>query len=438
MEGKAEEIMEYALSLGADDVVVNAYEERNRQIRFSNNRMDIFNGWIERHYVLFLAKQKRVVATTIESGDVYKEIVESAIRTAELSPPSSDYVGIAKRSNARSVSRRIETARDRTLSSLVSRAVDIAQRNGAVSCAGSLYRNSFNRYLCTSSGIRKKENGASLHFSIRCFADENASGHAVISSLRLKDFEPEKAAEKAASLSRKAINAERAMEGRFDAILDPMVSAVLASQIAQMDSAYSILSGFSCLRGKIGKRVASSLLTVSDDATRPLLGYRAFDDEGLRVRRTTFISKGVLKTYLHNTSTARKFRTRSTGNAGLIYPTPFSISVEAGKRHFEDMISDLRDGIYINNVWYTRYQNYALGNFSTIPRDAILRIRNGEIAGALRDMRVTENLLRVLKNVADISEEREHVNWWLESTVPSTVPYMLVKRLNITRSSDVA
>lgn len=437
MEGRAEEILEYTLSRGADDAVVNAYDEDVRQVRFSESRMDIFNRWMERHFVLFLAKDNRVVATTIKGEDSYRHMVDGAIETALKSPPSQDYRGIAERSRARSAVRRAEEIKDSTLSSFVAQAVDAAARNGA-SSAGSLYHSSYRRYLTTSNGIRKKEAASSLYFSIRCFADEDASGHAVTSSMKLSDFRPEEAAEKAAGLSKMARGAVKGEEGKYDTVLDPMVTAVLTSQIAEMDSAYAVIAGFSCLKGKVGKRVASEKFSMFDDATRPLLGWRAFDDEGVRTQRTAIISRGILKTYLHNTSTARKFKTRSTGNAGLISPTAFSVSLEAGKRGYEDIMSEIRNGLYINNVWYTRYQNYATGNFSTIPRDAILKIKNGEFAGAVRDLRITENLLRVMKNVKELSSEREHVTWWLESSIPSTVPYILVSGLNLTRSSDIA
>jgi PmbA protein len=203
-----------------------------------------------------------------------------------------------------------------------------------------------------------------------------------------------------------------------------------------MSSAFNVLGGFSCFAGKIGRKVASDSVTIEDDATRTLGGKRYFDDEGVAVRKTVLVSRGVLKGFLHNTSTARKFRKRTTGNAGLVSPGAFSLSMNGGSESHEKMIEELRDGLYINNVWYTRYQNRKIGNFSTIPRDAILRVRKGEIVGSVRDIRITENLIKLLQKVDSVSKEREHINWWLESYTPSTVPYLLVRNLNITRSAD--
>ncbi len=46
-----------------------------------------------------------------------------------------------------------------------------------------------------------------------------------------------------------------------------------------------------------------------------LFGTSPFDDEGVPTRRTAVIERGVLKSYLLNTYTARKLGMKTTGNA---------------------------------------------------------------------------------------------------------------------------
>ncbi len=438
LKNLSERIVDYAVRKGADDAVVNAYSTDTRQIRFSENRSDIFNRWNEAHFQLFLSKDRRVVATTIKGADNFKAVVDGAVSTALVSQPSDDYAGIAERTRARSHAAPWKPLPDTVLTDYVSRAIHAASEAGAGNAAGTLYNEHADHYISSSTGIRKFENVSSLYLSIRCFVDDEASGHAVTSSTSERGFHPEKAAEKAASLAKLVGRPAGGIEGRYDAILDPMVAATITSEVGSMSSAFNVMSGFSCFAGKVGKKVGSGTVTIEDDATRNLSGRRYFDDEGVAVRRTTIIDRGVLKNYLHNTSTARKFKTRTTGNAGLIAPEAMSLSMKEGDESFGSMLSELRDGLYINNVWYTRYQNRKLGNFSTIPRDAILRVKKGEIVGSVKDVRVTENLVKLLQKIASVSREREHVYWWLESFTPSTVPYILVKKLNITRSADAA
>lgn len=432
----ADQILSYTMKKGADDAIVNAYTADIRQIRFSENNIDIFNGWNEVYFHLFLASRRRVVSTAIKGGDNFREIVDNAMKTAEAAQPSDDYMGIAERSGAVSRLTKWRQVTDSRLADHAMDAIDTAERNGATESAGSLYSEYVDHYLTSSSGIRKFENGGTLYLSIRSFVNDEASGHSVVSSISESGFRPERAARKAAHLASLVGKPEKGREGRYDTVLDPMVVAALTSEVGSMSSAYSVISGFSCFEGKIGKRVASQVVNIEDDATRALNGMRRFDDEGVAVRRTSIISRGILRNYLHNTSTARKFRKRTTGNAGLIAPDAFSLSMRGGKEGSSALIEQVKDGLYINNVWYTRYQNEKIGTFSTIPRDAILRIKNGEFAGSVKDVRITENLVKLLMKVRAVSREREHINWWLESYTPSTVPYALVGKMNITTSAD--
>lgn len=44
-----------------------------------------------------------------------------------------------------------------------------------------------------------------------------------------------------------------------------------------------------------------------------------------------------------------------------------------------------------------------------------------------KDVRISDNALKMLNNKAGISEERQHVHWWSEADPPSLSPYMLIK-----------
>ena len=99
------------------------------------------------------------------------------------------------------------------------------------------------------------------------------------------------------------------------------------------------------------------------------------------------------------------------------------------------MIADIQDGLYITNLWYTRFQNYQTGDFSTIPRDAIFRIKDGKIVGAVKDIRVSENMLNILANIKHIGNDPQQIRWW-EVGIPIITPHVVVKDVNITKSTQ--
>ena len=202
-----------------------------------------------------------------------------------------------------------------------------------------------------------------------------------------KDFHPEQAGKAAAEIAKKAVNPLEGKPGKYDVILGPNVVANLMNDVISTASAFNVDAGLSFMVGMLGKRVASKSLTLVDDGTlSDGLNSRAFDDEGLPTQKTIVIKNGVLQSFLHNSSTAKKFGRRSTANAGWIVPQPWNIIVERGGTSEEGLFNDLGNGIFITNNWYTRFQNYRTGDFSTVCRDGIFRVADGEIVQSLKGL----------------------------------------------------
>lgn len=67
--------------------------------------------------------------------------------------------------------------------------------------------------------------------------------------------------------------------------------------------------------GKIGRRVASELVTVIDDPTLPgKYGSYSCDDEGTPAQKTVLIENGILKSYMYDLEWSRREGKASTGN----------------------------------------------------------------------------------------------------------------------------
>jgi PmbA protein len=200
-----------------------------------------------------------------------------------------------------------------------------------------------------------------------------------------------------------------------------------------MTSAYNVMTQTSIFVDKLGQKVAPDTVSMRDTPASYSVSNRVFDDEGVSVKENVLIDKGVLKTYLHNTSTAKIFKTETTGNAGLVSPAPWNIELDAGDMSKDEIFREVKRGLYLTNTWYSRFQNYVTGDFSTIPRDGIFLIEKGRIKQSWKNIRLSDNALRMLNSIAGISKERQHVHWWIEADPPSLAPYLLIKDVQITR-----
>jgi PmbA protein len=99
----------------------------------------------------------------------------------------------------------------------------------------------------------------------------------------------------------------------------------------------------------------------------------------------------------------------------------------------DDLFREVKNGLYLTNTWYTRFQNSATGDFSTIPRDGMFLIEKGKITQSWKDIRLSDNALKMLNNITAISKERQQVHWWIEAYTPSLCPYIVIKDVQITR-----
>jgi len=75
------------------------------------------------------------------------------------------------------------------------------------------------------------------------------------------------------------------------------------------------------------------------------------------------------------------------------------------------------------------------GIFSTIPRDGMFLIENGEIKKPVRRLRLSDNLLRIYSNISAIGKDVEQIYWWEVST-PTFTPTVKVKDCTITAATQ--
>ncbi len=436
----AASLMKKFVKAGADDAIININESTSAQIKFANSKIATTQSWKTAKASIFIAVNKSLVATTIKdfSEKAVYDSISRIMKFAKAITPSKEYNGIAE---GPFNYHEVEDAFDPKIPELNEKSVDVteaalnaAERAGSKRSAGVFESSTSESYLITTNNVEATDRATKLYLSLRAFVDKYASGHKVCNSRTLSKFKPEEAAEEAAEIATQAVNPAAGKEGIYDVLFEPLPFANILGQIGEASSIFNVESQLSCLAGKLNTQVAGESVTVEDDGTLAN-GFNSskFDDEGVPTQKNTIIENGTLRTYLHNTSTAKRHKTKTTANSGLLSPSPFNIVFNNGKLNKEEIILNMKKGLIVTNVWYTRFQNYATGDFSTIPRDGMFFVENGKISGAVKELRVSDNLLDMLKNVAAIGNKPEQVFGW-EVELPVTTPPVLVKNVHITKS----
>ena len=437
MREAAEYLLKKLKEKGADDVVIRSVKSEGVNIKFANNKV-VKNGLEMMHGIgVFFTKDKKILATNFQDKDpknLKKQIdnfVNSSMKFSSFLQPSKDYNGIA---NGNFKYKDVLETYDKKVESIDE--VDYVQKGintaNSEKTNGIFEKNIEEGVLLTSNNVDKDLKGTYLYFSIRAF-NKDGSGHSNTCSRMLSKLEIEKSSEEAAKIAKLSISPKEGDSGKYDIVFGTMPTIVFANQIAESCSPFSVEAGISFFADKINKKVTN--IDFIDDGLKEN-GYNSTpcDDEGVPTQRTSLIKDGILKTYLHNSSTAKKYKTQSTGNAGLVEPHASNLIIEKGKcSEVNDLVKEVKNGLYVTNVWYTRYQNYLTGDFSTIPRDGCFVIKNGELKNSVKNIRISDNMLNILSNIVAISKEKKQLKSW-EAHDPGFVPEILVKNVNVSKA----
>lgn len=216
---------------------------------------------------------------------------------------------------------------------------------------------------------------------------------------------PADEAVEAADVTIKALSAPAAPGGKMTVITDPDLTGVFTHEaVGHASEADLVMSGDSCLEGRLGTRVANDIVTVVDDSTIPG-GYGSFpfDDNGLPGQRKVLIENGVMKDYMSDRYTAAKLgiepngaaRAESWGHRPLVRMS--NTFIENGDHSFEELLEGVDRGIYAKGTRGGQVDT-AKGGFQFSAQEAYL-IENGEIVKPLRDVSISGTILTTLNNI---------------------------------------
>jgi PmbA protein len=220
----------------------------------------------------------------------------------------------------------------------------------------------------------------------------------------LEDTALENLAEVAINGARRFLGAKRVGSGRMTLVMGPLASYGFLSGVVGAAGAESVQRGRSWVCGKVGELIASPHLTIVDNALIPR-GARsgAHDGEGTRHRPLTIIDHGRLVSLLHNSYTAGKACTQSTGHgtqSGGISPT--NLRPALGTHTAAELLKDVKEGIYLESGEIR--PDAASGDISA-SIDFGFYVKDGQIQYPVESAMMGGNILDLLNRLDAVSSD---------------------------------
>lgn len=200
----------------------------------------------------------------------------------------------------------------------------------------------------------------------------------------------------------------------------------LFSAFISLFSGDLIFKGISPLKGKENTQIFSDLITVIDDPRNTdALSIANYDDEGCPTRRKVLVDKGVFTSMLHNTKSALRMKTESTGNgfksgyASSVEVQPMNCYIEAGTKSLDELCQDMQEGLVITDLAGLHAGiDFVTTNFSL--QCSGYYVKNGKRDHSVTLITVAANFLELMKDVKAVGSD---LKWEYNQIVTPSIAF---------------
>ncbi len=300
------------------------------------------------------------------------------------------------------------------------RAVIAAADEAGVTAFGSFSTDAEAIAVATSKGIRAAERRTSSQLLTVTMGPDNGTGYAEQVSVDATLIDAPAIGREAADRARASVNPVDLAPGDYPVVLGHYAVVDLVDMLGYL--------GFSALAvaedrsfWEAGKRVASPLVTITDDAHDPAGLPAAFDAEGVPKQRLSLLDAGVCRDLAFDAQTAARAGRASTGHGlpapNTYGPFPTNMVMAAGDASMDELLGGLDRGLLVTRFHYTNPVHSKKVIITGMTRDGTFLVEGGRIVGPVRNLRFTMSYLDALANVEAVSRERRCIRGFMGASV---------------------
>ena len=426
----------------ADQTRVNITSTWSGNTRFADASITTAGGITDMTLtVTATVGRRRASATTNvldEAG--LKRAVDLAAQLARLAPDDPEIMPELGPQSYAAVDAFIEDTANLTPTAragAIRRAIE-ATGSAPLFSAGFLEANAVTVAVATSNGLFAfhRTTDADLSMTART-PDGTGSGWASAGSRDWGTVDPVAIGRTAARKAQASRNPQAIDPGLYTAVLEPqavndlvpLLSGALNARAAEEGrSAFSKPGGGT----RIGEKVADERVTLFTDPADPELLGMPFDVEGLPIKRTVWIEKGVLRNLIYTRFWAQKQKAQPTGaniHDGTSAMLGGGVKLTGGTKTTDELIAGCEHGVLVTHFFYIRSLEPRTVLYTGLTRDGAFLIEKGKVTRPLKNFRWNESPLLMLNRLEDIGRPEA-------VAAGRRMPALRIRNFNFTSASD--
>jgi len=308
-------------------------------------------------------------------------------------------------------------------------ACDLAAKKGQVA-AGIFSSGISQAAVGNSRGLFATYSETHSQFSITMQEDPAASW-AKADSANVREFHPQKLAERASEKAHLAVKTQELAPGRYTVILEPAAVLDLVGFFFYDFAATAVQDKRSCLNDRMGKQLFGKNISIVDDVFHPLQKGAPFDGEGIPRQRVLVVDRGVPINLVYSRASAKAARRKPTGH-GFALPNeygeaPMNLVFSGGESTVEKMVASTDRGLLVTRLWYIREVDPYEKVMTGMTRDGLFLVENGRVTSAVKNFRFNQSLIEMLRNVELMSPAVRATG---EESFEMVVPAMKVREFH--------
>ncbi|MEM3642061.1 MAG: TldD/PmbA family protein [Candidatus Bathyarchaeia archaeon] len=439
----AEAAVKFALEHGADEAEAFAYQGFTTAVAIERGQIAKSSRIIDQGLGVRTVVNKAVgfsYTNIAGSKAALEKTVLKSLNSAKASKPDKDWQGFPYKKPYANVRSTFDGAicelSPEDLVKLSSLMLSAAEKTDerVFPIEGGTGASYLSRAIVNSNGVMGFDCGTIIECSLATVALESGEVTPVcfeFNAERIYKIDPEWVGREAARLAGLALRAKRVETRNMEVIFAHFaLQQLLYYTLMNAVKADYVQRNQSALKGKIGQKVASEVVTIYDDG---LLegGLRTwkFDGEGVPQQKTLIIERGVLRNFIYDNYTAKKEGMESTGNAfraGYL-STPnietTNFRFEAGGKTPEELIGEVNEGLLVYSLQGAHSSNPSSGEFSVVATPA-WKIEKGRIVHPVKGAMLAGNVFNVMENISDLANNERKVG-------SLVAPWVLVENVKV-------
>ena len=444
-----EKALSHSKKIGIDECDIIKVKKKITTVRITDSEIAEIKQNFDESFGIRLIQNKKITSIETTNEEKIEQTIDNACKSFPNLKPRKFWKGLPYKVEQKI----LDGTFDEKLEQISgSKSMDIAQsminsanNKNVNAITGSLNIVSENFELVNSNGLNFTDKATYISGIINAESEQgkiSVSGIGHASGRTLSNFSAEKIGTDAKTMCIESINPQKVNSDSYSVIFEPYsVGELLAFVIAANFNFKTFREKKSCFSNSFEKQIAVEQFNLVDDPHIPEgIGTKSIDDEGIKTTEKCLIENGIFKNTYSNLFDSYKEEEESTGNASrpgspmgrsvepIPRSAPHNLKVISGEQSQEEMIKDTHQGLLIGRLWYTYAVNPIRGDFSCTARSGIRIIKNGEIIGPGRSVRIIHNLPTMMKNISSIGNNQRNVIQW--ASLPSITPSIKVENIS--------